>query len=98
MDLKPRARCKDVDAVATILIAHVRTPSDIQYRTELGASGLDHARLTQHRTMLMELRAGPCPNGSLTEKAAVHACKTLASRKDFGALSVRLGVNSTTLT
>ena len=79
--MSKRQRCRDADGVFEVLRKYVKLPSDVQYREEL-AGKADTTELVKHAEMLNTLMLGPCPNGSLTQKAAADAFGKLAEERE----------------
>ena len=74
---KPRKRCADGAAVFAVVRQFIKRPNDVQYRSVMEGS-VDSDRLLKHRDLLLALRRGPCPNGSITAKAAKECATLLA--------------------
>jgi hypothetical protein len=76
-----RTRCKDDEALLAVLQQHIEKTSTIIYRDRLNSS-LDASKLLEHKAMLLALRAGPCPTGSVVQSVAEAAFMKLATEKE----------------
>ena len=60
-----------------MLNRYIESPETLKYR---GCLNLD--TLEEHTPMMLELRAGPCANGSLCQSAAAKAFSKLATERE----------------
>lgn len=77
-----RVTCHDGQAVYEVIKHFISKPGDLFYRENVTEGPQDIAQIEKHQRMLLDLRAGPCPNGSLTKNAAEYAAKLLAGNNE----------------
>jgi hypothetical protein len=76
-----RETCKDVGGIYHVLQKYIKQPGDLFYRETL-AGKLDHPTITKHLDLILALRTGPCPQGSLTKTTAQAAAAKLAEEME----------------
>ena len=70
-----RQRCQSSDGLFEVFARHIVAPDVLAYREELDGADRHTDNLKRNRQLIVDIRAGPAPNGSLVQKHTAAAVK-----------------------